>query len=147
MKHRPPQLLEVAGGKPIKLWTHGVPVEDAARRQLINTAQLPFIFKHLAVMPDVHLGKGSTIGSVIPTLGAIIPVRPGVGGAHQHAGGAAVGQHVAHLDRVAAAAEAGGLDVDHAGQGGDVRHDADSAAGRPWVRRGRRDFRPRRAQG
>ena len=78
MKHRPPQLLEVAGGKPIKLWTHGVPVEDAARRQLINTAQLPFIFKHLAVMPDVHQGKGSTIGSVIPTLGAIIPAAVGV---------------------------------------------------------------------
>ncbi len=71
-------LLEVAGGKPIKLWTEGVPVEDEARRQLINTAKMPFIFKHLAVMPDVHLGKGSTIGSVIPTLGAIIPAAVGV---------------------------------------------------------------------
>ncbi|MCY1516976.1 RNA-splicing ligase RtcB [compost metagenome] len=39
---------------------------------------MPFIFKHLAVMPDVHLGKGSTIGSVIPTLGAIIPAAVGV---------------------------------------------------------------------
>ncbi|MFQ6575003.1 RtcB family protein [Pseudomonas sp. UM16] len=71
-------LLEVAGGKPIKLWTQGVPVEDEARQQLMNTAKLPFIFKHLAVMPDVHLGKGSTIGSVIPTLGAIIPAAVGV---------------------------------------------------------------------
>ena len=71
-------LLEVAGGKPIKLWTQGVPVEDEARKQLINTAKMPFIFKHLAVMPDVHLGKGSTIGSVIPTLGAIIPAAVGV---------------------------------------------------------------------
>lgn len=78
MSQAPYQLLEVAGGKPIKLWTHGVPVEDAARQQLLNTAQMPFIFKHLAVMPDVHLGKGSTIGSVIPTLGAIIPAAVGV---------------------------------------------------------------------
>ncbi|HLD69006.1 MAG TPA: RtcB family protein, partial [Pseudomonas sp.] len=72
------QLLEVANGKPIKLWTQGVPVEAEAQQQLINTAKLPFIFKHLAVMPDVHLGKGSTIGSVIPTLGAVIPAAVGV---------------------------------------------------------------------
>lgn len=72
------QLLEVANGKPIKLWTEGVPVENEARQQLMNTAKMPFIFKHLAVMPDVHLGKGSTIGSVIPTTGAIIPAAVGV---------------------------------------------------------------------
>lgn len=72
------ELLEVENGKPIKLWTHGVPVEDAARAQLINTARMPFIYRHLAVMPDVHLGKGSTIGSVIPTQGAIIPAAVGV---------------------------------------------------------------------
>jgi tRNA-splicing ligase RtcB (3'-phosphate/5'-hydroxy nucleic acid ligase) len=72
------QLLEVAGGKPIKMWTQGVPVEEEARQQLMNTARMPFIFKHLAVMPDVHLGKGSTIGSVIPTRGAIIPAAVGV---------------------------------------------------------------------
>jgi tRNA-splicing ligase RtcB len=72
------QLLEVANGKPIKMWTHGVPVEDEARKQLMNTARMPFIFNHLAVMPDVHLGKGSTIGSVIPTQGAIIPAAVGV---------------------------------------------------------------------
>lgn len=71
-------ILQVAGGKPVKLWTDGVPVEDDARRQLLNTARMPFIFKHLAVMPDVHLGKGSTIGSVIPTVGAIIPAAVGV---------------------------------------------------------------------
>ena len=70
--------LPVPGGAPIKLWTRGVPVEDAARQQLMNTARLPFIYKHLAVMPDVHLGKGSTIGSVIPTVGAIIPAAVGV---------------------------------------------------------------------
>lgn len=72
------QLLEVVNGKPIKMWTQGVPVEEPARQQLMNTAQMPFIYKHLAVMPDVHLGKGSTIGSVIPTLGAIIPAAVGV---------------------------------------------------------------------
>lgn len=63
---------------PVKMWTKGVPVEDDARQQLINTAKMPFIFKHIAVMPDVHLGKGSTIGSVIPTKGAIIPAAVGV---------------------------------------------------------------------
>ncbi|MCE0461078.1 MULTISPECIES: RtcB family protein [Pseudomonas] len=72
------ELLEVANGKPVKLWTQGVPVEAEARQQLMNTAKMPFIFKHLAVMPDVHLGKGSTIGSVIPTVGAIIPAAVGV---------------------------------------------------------------------
>ena len=72
------QVLEVDGGKPIKMWTEGVPVEEAARRQLMNTAKMPFVFGHLAVMPDVHLGKGSTIGSVIPTRGAIIPAAVGV---------------------------------------------------------------------
>ena len=72
------QLLEVINGKPIKMWTEGVPVENEAKEQLMNTARMPFIFKHLAVMPDVHLGKGSTIGSVIPTVGAIIPAAVGV---------------------------------------------------------------------
>ncbi|HJW27592.1 MAG TPA: RtcB family protein [Rhodocyclaceae bacterium] len=72
------QVLEVAKGKPIKMWTQGVPVEEAARQQLMNTARMPFIYRHLAVMPDVHLGKGSTIGSVIPTQGAIIPAAVGV---------------------------------------------------------------------
>ncbi|MCG4452087.1 RtcB family protein [Pseudomonas sp. MMS21-TM103] len=78
MKHSSPQILQVANGKPVKLWTQGVPLEAQARQQLLETASLPFIFKHLAVMPDVHLGKGSTIGSVIPTIGAIIPAAVGV---------------------------------------------------------------------
>ncbi len=65
-------------GKLIKLWTKGVPVEDKAREQLQRTAQMPFVFRHLAVMPDVHVGKGSTVGSVIPTKGAIIPAAVGV---------------------------------------------------------------------
>lgn len=78
MEKKTYNLLEVTNGKPIKMWTQGVPVEDDARRQLLDTATMPFIFKHIAVMPDVHLGKGSTIGSVIPTLGAIIPAAVGV---------------------------------------------------------------------
>ncbi len=65
-------------GSPIKAWTRGVPIEDAALRQLHNLAGLPFIHKHVAVMPDVHLGKGATVGSVIPTKGAIIPAAVGV---------------------------------------------------------------------
>jgi len=72
------QVLQQGDGKPVKMWTTGVPVEEEAKAQLLNIAQLPFIFKHLAVMPDVHLGKGSTIGSVIPTVGAIIPAAVGV---------------------------------------------------------------------
>ncbi|CAN7616865.1 RtcB family protein [Pseudoduganella sp. LjRoot289] len=72
------ETLEVAHGSPVKMWTLGVPVEAEAKAQLANTAKMPFIYKHIAVMPDVHLGKGSTIGSVIPTLGAIIPAAVGV---------------------------------------------------------------------
>ncbi|MHA6192991.1 RtcB family protein [Pseudomonas wadenswilerensis] len=71
-------VLEVANGKPVKAWIEGVPLDAGAREQLLNTARMPFIFKHLAVMPDVHLGRGSTIGSVIPTRGAIIPAAVGV---------------------------------------------------------------------
>lgn len=65
-------------GAPIKSWTKGVPFEEEARQQLRNIASLPFIHKWVAVMPDVHLGKGATIGSVVPTLGAVIPAAVGV---------------------------------------------------------------------
>ncbi len=65
-------------GAPVKAWTKGVPLEDAARKQLLNAAQLPFIFKWIAAMPDVHWGIGATVGSVIPTKGAIIPAAVGV---------------------------------------------------------------------
>src|SRR5215470_10226211 len=63
---------------PIKMWTRGVPVDEKAAQQVLRTARLPFIYKWIAVMPDVHHGMGSTIGSVIPTLGAIIPAAVGV---------------------------------------------------------------------
>ena len=65
-------------GVPIKAWTKGVPVEEQARQQLLNAAQLPFIYKWIAAMPDVHWGVGATVGSVIPTKGAIIPAAVGV---------------------------------------------------------------------
>jgi len=66
------------GGVPIKMWTKGVPVEDEAKKQLANTARLPIVFKHIAAMPDVHLGIGATVGSVVPTFKAIIPAAVGV---------------------------------------------------------------------
>lgn len=66
------------GGVPVKMWTRGVPVEDEARDQLSRAAQMPFIFKHVAAMPDVHVGIGATVGSVIPTKGAVIPAAVGV---------------------------------------------------------------------
>jgi tRNA-splicing ligase RtcB len=53
-------------------------LEDKTRQQAERTASMPFIFPHLALMPDCHLGAGSTVGSVIPTLGAIIPAAVGV---------------------------------------------------------------------
>jgi tRNA-splicing ligase RtcB len=65
-------------GVPIKAWVEGVPVEDAARKQLQSIARLPVVGPHIAVMPDVHLGKGATVGSVVPTHGAIIPAAVGV---------------------------------------------------------------------
>jgi tRNA-splicing ligase RtcB len=69
---------ETTGGAPVKAWTKGVELEDEALKQLVNVARMPFIYKHIAVMPDVHWGMGATIGSVIPTKGAIIPAAVGV---------------------------------------------------------------------
>jgi tRNA-splicing ligase RtcB len=65
-------------GAPLKLWTRGVPVEDAAMQQFVNVARLPFIYRHVAAMPDVHWGMGATVGSVIATQGAIVPAAVGV---------------------------------------------------------------------
>jgi tRNA-splicing ligase RtcB (3'-phosphate/5'-hydroxy nucleic acid ligase) len=66
------------GRVPIKTWTRGVALEDAAKSQLENIARLPIVFHHVAVMPDVHFGIGATVGSVVPTEGAIIPAAVGV---------------------------------------------------------------------
>jgi tRNA-splicing ligase RtcB len=65
-------------GVPIKAWVDGVQVEEDAKTQLRNVANLPVVWPHVAVMPDVHLGYGATVGSVIPTKGAIIPSAVGV---------------------------------------------------------------------
>ncbi|MGB3471146.1 MAG: RtcB family protein, partial [Erythrobacter sp.] len=68
----------VEGGAPIKSWTRGVPVDDKAKLQMAKAAKMPFIFKHVAAMPDVHVGIGATVGSVIPTKCAVIPAAVGV---------------------------------------------------------------------
>ncbi|MBU6451676.1 MAG: RtcB family protein [Cyanobacteria bacterium REEB67] len=72
------ELITARDCKPIKAWVKGVPLEPEAHKQLLNLASLPFIHKHIAVMPDAHLGRGSTIGSVIPTHRAIVPAAVGV---------------------------------------------------------------------
>lgn len=61
---------------PVQIWTNDI--DSAAKRQLANVASLPFIHHHVAAMPDVHLGRGATIGSVIATHKAIIPAAVGV---------------------------------------------------------------------
>ncbi|MBX3154416.1 MAG: RtcB family protein [Deltaproteobacteria bacterium] len=65
-------------GVPLKTWTRGVAIEEPARKQLQNLAKLPIVFRHVAVMPDVHMGIGATVGSVVPTEKAIIPAAVGV---------------------------------------------------------------------
>jgi tRNA-splicing ligase RtcB (3'-phosphate/5'-hydroxy nucleic acid ligase) len=66
------------GARPIKQWTEGVEVEPDALAQVQRAAALPFVWPHVAVMPDVHVGIGATVGSVIPTIGAIVPACAGV---------------------------------------------------------------------
>ena len=71
------QVINTEGSRPIKIWTHDI--EDEALAQLKNLARLPFIAGNgVACMPDVHAGKGSTIGTVIATDKAIIPAAVGV---------------------------------------------------------------------
>ncbi|WP_156758451.1 RtcB family protein [Actinokineospora pegani] len=62
----------------IRLWADPATVEDQAMRQLHNIAALPWAFKHVAVMPDVHYGKGATVGSVIAMRDAVSPAAVGV---------------------------------------------------------------------
>ncbi|MFN0161807.1 MAG: RtcB family protein [Burkholderiales bacterium] len=64
------------GRVPVMLWTRDI--EDTALQQLRNVAALPIVHGHIAAMPDVHAGIGATVGSVIPTRGAIIPAAVGV---------------------------------------------------------------------
>jgi len=72
------RVINVEGGSPIRARTIGVPFEADAQAQLERIARLPFIHHHVAAMPDVHLGKGATVGSVIATKRAIIPAAVGV---------------------------------------------------------------------
>src|ERR687898_3359051 len=53
-------------------------IEPEAQQQILNTSKMPFVFKHVAVMPDCHYGKGATVGTVLATQGAIIPAAVGV---------------------------------------------------------------------
>ncbi|WP_440903046.1 RtcB family protein [Catenovulum sp. SX2] len=71
-------LIQNKGSATIKAWTKGVPFEEQAQQQLQNIATMPLIHSHIAVMPDVHMGKGATIGSVIPSVNAVIPAAVGV---------------------------------------------------------------------
>jgi tRNA-splicing ligase RtcB len=72
-----PVALELSGGRvPVKVWTPDL--EPEARRQLENVSRLPIVHGHIAAMPDVHAGIGATVGSVIPTKGAIVPAAVGV---------------------------------------------------------------------
>jgi tRNA-splicing ligase RtcB len=61
------------GVVPVKLWTKLSDVEESAQKQLKNVAALPWAFRHIAVMPDVHAGVGATIGTVIAMKGAVAP--------------------------------------------------------------------------
>ncbi|MDH5178324.1 MAG: RtcB family protein [Gammaproteobacteria bacterium] len=72
----PVKKLITKGKVPVKIYTDDI--EHEAYQQLYNIAQLPFVHSHIAAMPDVHYGKGATVGSVIPCKGAIIPAAVGV---------------------------------------------------------------------
>jgi len=72
------QVIRGSKGGLIKAWVDGVQVEREACHQLDNIAAMPFIYKHVAIMPDVHWGMEATVGSVIPTIGAVIPAAVGV---------------------------------------------------------------------
>jgi len=72
-----PVFQEINEGRvPVKVYTGDI--EPQARQQLVNISRLPIVHHHVAAMPDVHLGIGATVGSVIPTVKAIIPAAVGV---------------------------------------------------------------------
>jgi tRNA-splicing ligase RtcB (3'-phosphate/5'-hydroxy nucleic acid ligase) len=71
-------MFERRGSAIVKHWTQGVTFDHNAREQVFQTAELPHIFKHVAVMPDVHLGVGATVGTVFAMKGAIVPAAVGV---------------------------------------------------------------------
>ncbi|NEP45595.1 MAG: RtcB family protein, partial [Okeania sp. SIO2H7] len=73
----PYQELEISKEKPVLSWANH-DLDHKEQQMARNVASLPFVFKHVALMPDVHLGKGALIGSVIATKEAIIPAAVGV---------------------------------------------------------------------
>lgn len=73
----PYEQLEIPSPKPVLSWA-GHPLGDRETKMAHNVAALPFVFKHVALMPDVHLGKGALVGSVIATENALIPAAVGV---------------------------------------------------------------------
>ena len=99
----------------VHAWTNGVEVEPEVVTQIKNLASLPIVAGHVAIMPDVHLGKGATVGSVIPTRGAIIPAAVG-GGRHRVRD--VRGTHVADGERPAGLAGQGSLSNRSPGAGG-----------------------------
>src|SRR5262245_10472955 len=102
--------LAAEGRAPIKAWVRGVPLEDAARQQLENTASLPFVFRWIAAMPDVHWGLGATVGSVVATKGAIVPAAVGAA----IGGGMAAGRPTLLASDVPAALRGGGDGMERA---------------------------------
>lgn len=73
----PYEKLKLSTPKPVLSWANH-PLESQEHKMAKNVASLPFVFKHVALMPDVHLGKGALVGSVIATKEAIIPAAVGV---------------------------------------------------------------------
>jgi len=71
-------VIDAGEGRFIKAWNNGVLFDEKAVDQLKNTAKLPFIYKYIAAMPDTHWGMGATIGTVLPTRGAVVPAAVGV---------------------------------------------------------------------
>lgn len=65
-------------GGTVKAWKDGVEFDEKTTHQLLQTASLPFVYKWVAAMPDAHFGSGSTVGTVLPTLGAVVPAAVGV---------------------------------------------------------------------
>jgi len=72
------EIFDIPGGVPVRSWTVGVPFEEKAREQVRSVASLPFVCRWVVVMPDVHTRLGATVGSVIPTVGAVMPSAVGV---------------------------------------------------------------------
>src|ERR1043166_3353612 len=73
-----PIIIEEKARRPIHAWVRGVEFDLNTQNQLRNAAELPIVWPHVAVMPDTHLGIGATVGSVIPTKGALVPSAVGV---------------------------------------------------------------------